>query len=177
MLTDLAKYKIARIPRDKSKKFGKSRKKLTKTDTEKKFEVAIFPWRFKLPQWYADPSPSIDACLNGVFDIIQKFDEIDLKYSYYENKKFRLANVKSIKSLMENNEKNVFEYLKDMCNYFIFKGLYNKNISFDTLRESLEFRGINPTIFSQKLFIKAISKDLDDKNVNLSNNDSCSTSL
>ena len=105
ILTDLAKYKIARLPRDKSKKFGKSRSKLTKTDTEKKFEIAIFPWRFKLPHWYADPSPSIDACLNGVFDIIQKFDEIDLKYSYYENKEFRLANVKSVKSLMENNVK------------------------------------------------------------------------
>jgi hypothetical protein len=105
MLTGLAKYKITRLPRDKSKKFGKAGKNDTQTDTQKKFEVTIFPWRFKLPQWYADPSPSIDACLNGVFDIIQKFDEIELKFSYYENKKFRQANVEPIKSLIENNEK------------------------------------------------------------------------
>ena len=103
--TGLAKYNIARLTKDKSKKIGKSDKNDTKTVIEKKFEVAIFPWRFKLPQWYADPSPTIDACLNGVFEIIQKFDEIELKYSYYENKNFRPAKVEPIKSLIENNEK------------------------------------------------------------------------
>jgi hypothetical protein len=72
---------------------------------KRKIEIAVFPWRFKLPQWYADPSPTIDACLNGVFEIIQKFDEIELKYSYYEYKNFRPAKVEPIKSLIENNEK------------------------------------------------------------------------
>ena len=105
MLTGLAKYNIARLRKDKSKKIGKPGKNDTKTVIEKKFEVAIFPWRFKLPQWYADPSPTIDACLNGVFEIIQKFDEIELKYSYYEYKNFRPAKVEPIKSLIENNEK------------------------------------------------------------------------
>jgi hypothetical protein len=106
IFTGLAKYKIAKLSRDKSKRFRKSGKNDSKTVTKKKFEVAIFPWRFKLPQWYADPPPSISACLNIFFDMIQNYDKLELKYSYYENKKFRPAKVELIKSLIENNEKS-----------------------------------------------------------------------
>jgi hypothetical protein len=101
----LAKLKITRLSKDKSKKYRDSDKKDSKTITKNKLKAAIFPWRFNLPHWFADPPPSISACLNGIFDIIQKYDEIELKYSYYENKKLKRAKVELIKSLIENNEK------------------------------------------------------------------------
>ncbi len=71
---------------------------------------------------------------------------------------------------MENKNIKIFEYIKDKCNQILFKGLYEKEISLDKLKQKFEHRGINPTIFSQKIFIKILTKDFNEKGINLSTN-------
>jgi hypothetical protein len=71
---------------------------------------------------------------------------------------------------VQNKNPKVFEYLKNRCNYIIFKGLYQKGMSLNDLRQKFEFRGINPTIFSQKIFIRIITRDFDDKGIKLGTN-------
>ena len=70
----------------------------------------------------------------------------------------------------KNNDLRVFEYLKNRCNYIIFKGLYNKNMNLDDLRQKFKIRGINPTIFTQKIFIRILTRDFDEKDIRLSTN-------
>jgi hypothetical protein len=70
----------------------------------------------------------------------------------------------------ENENLKVFEYLKNRCNFLIFKGLYHPNMSLDDLKQKFEFRGINPNIFSQKIFIRVLTRDFDEKGVKLSSN-------
>jgi len=76
--------------------------------------------------------------------------------------------------IMENKTKQddlrVFEYLKNRCNHIIFKGLYESKIPLNELEQKFKYRGINPTIFTQKIFIRVLTKDFDEKNIRLGTN-------